>query len=133
MPPDDVDVSVPTYTEIRYWYTAPPSNLGAIVGGAIGGFAALSITGFGIFFVRRRLKKDRAKRPVTSNEAPVMDEKVGKGDVIYKQVTRSELPEQAVAEMSQPPQELDGSSIKHETSASPIEACRPPVERRASL
>ena len=131
--PADVDVSVPTYTEIRYWYTAPPSNLGATVGGAVGGFAVLSITGFGIFFVRRKIKKDRARQAAALTEAHIVDEKIGKGDVIYNQVAQSELPDQSVAEMSQPLQELDGSSIRHETSASPIEARRPPIERRASL
>ena len=108
-------------------------NLGAIIGGSVGGFAALSITGFGIFFVRRKIKKDKARQAAVPVEAHVIDEKVGKGDVIYKQVARSELPEQSVAEMSQPPQELDGSSIKHEISASPIEARRPQNGRRASF
>lgn len=109
------------------------ANLGAIIGGAIGGFAALSATGFGIFFVRRKSKKDKAKQALVGNEASQLDEKAGKGCVVYKKVAQSELPEQSVAEMSHPPQELDGSSIRHETSASPIEARRPLNGRRASF
>jgi hypothetical protein len=36
-----------------------PVNLGAIIGGAVGGFGALSATCFGIFFIWRKLKKGK--------------------------------------------------------------------------
>jgi hypothetical protein len=108
-------------------------NIGAIVGGAVGGFAALSATAFGIFFVWRKLKKDKARDASAAITQMQPYERVGKDGVIYRQVEQSELPEHALAEMSHPPQELDGNSLRHETSASPVEARRPPNERRASF
>lgn len=104
-------------------------NLGAIIGGTIGGFAALSATGFGIFFVRRKLKKNKAKQISVTSDGPGLDEKDGKGNNIYQHLAQSELPDHSLAEMSHPPQELDGSSVKHETSASPAETRRSVTER----
>lgn len=125
--PNPADVPLSTYTEVRYWYTAPPSNLGAIVGGAVGGFAALSITAFGIFFVRRKVKKDKARQSLAAAEAhlPPLGETAGKDHRMHERIAHSELPEHSVAEMSQPPQELDGGLIEHETSTSPIKTRRP--------
>ena len=55
-----------TTTSTAYIFTRLPESsrssgsldIGAIVGGAVGGFAALSATGFGMFFALRKLKKE---------------------------------------------------------------------------
>ncbi|CZS79823.1 unnamed protein product [Fusarium graminearum] len=63
----------------------PPSsqnNLGAIIGGAVGGFAALSLVLFGIaWFVRQSRKKNRQSIPVNPMEQdPLSDPNIGKPD-----------------------------------------------------
>ena len=56
-------------------------NIGAIVGGAVGGFAALSMTGFGICFVRRKSKKDKNNELEALNLMLVaLEEKTLEGD-----------------------------------------------------
>ncbi|KAH7089122.1 hypothetical protein FB567DRAFT_523061 [Paraphoma chrysanthemicola] len=70
-PPTGIGVPYVTYTIIvPSGGSQPPflnsvasntkSNIGAIVGGAVGGFVALSATCFGVFFIWRKIKKDRA-------------------------------------------------------------------------
>lgn len=108
-------------------------NISAIVGGAVGGFAALSATGFGIFFVRRKLRKDRANQKSGAMTEMRPDGKLGGGGVVYQQVQQSELQGQSLAELSHPPQELDGASLRYEASVMPTEAGRGAIERRASL
>ena len=61
------------------------------------------------------------------------DGKPGHGGVIYRQVQQSELQGQSLAELSNPPQELDGASLRYETDILPTEAGRGTIERRASL
>ncbi|CEI60376.1 hypothetical protein FVEN_g12867 [Fusarium venenatum] len=62
----------------------PPSssqnNLGAIIGGAVGGFAAISLVIFGIvWFVRQSRKKTRQSIPMNQMEQdPLSDPNVGK-------------------------------------------------------
>ena len=132
-----------TATQTIYHLTELPNssngsssaNIGAIVGGAVGGFAAISATAFGIFYVRRKTRKDRERKAAAAAAAAVPvspEENTFKGHLVSKH-QQSELPEQSLAEMSQPPQELDGSSIRHETSASPVDIQRPRGGRRASM
>jgi hypothetical protein len=109
------------------------SNIGAIVGGAVGGFAALSATGFGIFLVRRKLKKDKSNQNSGAMMETRPDGKPGEGAVVYQQVQQSELQGQSLAELSHPPQELDGASLRYDTDVLPTEAGSSGIERRASL
>lgn len=109
------------------------SNIGAIVGGAVGGFAALSATGFGIFFVRRKLRKDKAYHRSDAMTEMRSDGNPGDGGVIYRQIPQSELQGQSIAELSHPSQELDGASLRYETNALPTETGRGLIERRVSL
>jgi hypothetical protein len=108
-------------------------NIGAMVGGIVGGFAALSATGFGIFFVRRKLKKDKANQKSGAMTEMRPDGKPGEGGVVYRQVQQSELQGQSLAELSHPPQELEGASLRYETDVLPTEAGRSAIERRPSL
>lgn len=109
------------------------SNIGAIVGGIVGGFAALSATGFGIFFVRRKLKKDKANQKSGAMTEIRPNGKPREGGVVDRQVQQSELQGQSLAELSHPPQELDGASLRYEPDILPTEAGRSGIERRASL
>ncbi|EKJ70349.1 hypothetical protein FPSE_09566 [Fusarium pseudograminearum CS3096] len=64
---------------------SPPSsksNLGAIIGGAVGGFAALSLVLFGIaWFLRQSRKKNRQSIQVNPMEQdPLSDPNIGKPD-----------------------------------------------------
>lgn len=130
--PADIRISTYTQTQTAYIMTRLPepsggstTNLGAIIGGAVGGFAALSATGFGIFFVRRKLRKDKKREALAAAATSRPDETPGKNGVIYRQEKQTELSGQPVVEMSQPPMELDGVSLRQEASASPIDARRP--------
>ena len=109
-------------------HSGSPNNIGAIVGGAVGGFAALSVTGFGICFVRRRSKKDKNNEISGAMTESQPDEKSG-GDVVVRHI------QQSSAELSPapPPQELDGVPVSHKTHVSPIGASKISIERRDSL
>ena len=88
-----IDVPLPTgigvtYTQyVVYVPTIPPStntstasttlNIGAIVGGAVGGFVALSAAGFGIFFKWPKLKKDKNGRNGDNTLADTSDHAYG--------------------------------------------------------
>lgn len=80
--PHPTDVSPTTYTSTQTAYVyksgAVPgnnsgTNLGAIIGGAVDGFAALSATAFGLFFVRWKLKKDKNRKAASASLPPVND------------------------------------------------------------
>lgn len=108
-------------------------NIGAIVGGAVDGFAALSATGFGIFFVGRKLRKDKANHRSGAMTEMQPHGKPGDGGVFHRQMQQSELQGQSLAELSHPPQELDGASLRYETNVLLTEAGRGSIERRVSL
>lgn len=83
--------------------------------------------------MRRKLRKDKAnQKPGAMTEMRPVG-KPGDGGVVYRQVQQSELQGQSLAELSHPPQELDGASLRHETEVLPTEAGRGAIERRASL
>ena len=82
-----------TATQTIYHLTELPNssngsssaNIGAIVGGAVGGFAAISATAFGIFYVRRKTRKDRERKAAAAAAAAVPvspEEKTFKG-ILY--------------------------------------------------
>jgi hypothetical protein len=93
------------------------TNLGAIIGGAIGGFVALSATCFGIFLIWRKLKKE--KTPDNADAAvPAMSDYIEGSNVHELETEQWKQPVEVEAKHGQ--SEVNAEPQRHELSAEEV-------------
>jgi hypothetical protein len=90
------------------------TNLSAIIGGAIGGFAALSATCFGIFFIWRKFKQVKTLKNADS-AVPAMSDYAEGSNVHELDTEQWKQPVEVEAKHGQ--SEVNAAPQRHELSA----------------